>query len=70
MQPGTWVTEDRLLTDSAVLAQHYESLAQLLGVRFADAGAWGVKLLFDGVHFSEDGHHAFANGVRAALREN
>jgi lysophospholipase L1-like esterase len=70
MQPGTWVTEDRLLTDSAALAKFYVNLARQLGVRFADADDWGVELLFDGVHFSESGHHAFAAGLLAALREN
>jgi lysophospholipase L1-like esterase len=68
MQPGTWVTEDRLLTDSAALVQYYEALAQRFGVQFANAGAWGVELLFDGVHFSESGHHAFFTGLLAALR--
>lgn len=70
MQPGTWVTEDRFLADSIALAKFYGNLAQRVGVRFADAGAWGVELLFDGVHFSEEGHRAFASGVLAALREN
>ena len=31
------------------------------------AGAWGVGLTYDGVHFSEDGHLAFAKGMQKAL---
>ena len=34
-----------------------------LGVRFADAGAWGVGLAYNGVHFTEQGHRAFAEGI-------
>jgi len=67
MVPGTWVTEERLLTESARLAECYRSLAEQMGVSFADAAQWGVELLFDGVHFSEAGHRAFATGIQKAL---
>lgn len=67
MRPGAWVTEERLLTESAGLAEAYAALARKLGIRFADAGQWNVELVFDGVHFSETGHQAFAHGLRAAL---
>ena len=69
MQYGDWVTEERLLNDSAKLAGHYRALAQKLGIHFADAGEWGVELSFDGVHFSEAGHQTFAAGVRSALSQ-
>ena len=42
-------------------------LAAEQGTAFADAGQWGVSLLFDGVHFSPEGHRAFADGIRRAL---
>ena len=32
-------------------------------VRFADAGLRGVALAYDGVHFTEQGHKAFAEGL-------
>ena len=70
MQRGTWVCEERLLTESARLAAQYAALACKLGIFFADAGQWGVELTFDGVHFSEAGHHAFANGIRQKLEGN
>lgn len=38
-----------------------------LGVRFADAGAWGVGFAYDGVHFTGQGHRAFAEGIRKEL---
>lgn len=67
MRRGAWVTEERLVRESAALADAYAALAADLGVRFADAGQWGVELVFDGVHFSEAGHRAFAQGLWAAL---
>ena len=67
MKRGTWVTEERLLTESARLAQHYEALARKLGCTFADAGSWDIPLLFDGVHFSEAGHQIFARRIARTL---
>ena len=67
MKRGAWVMDDRLITASTELAHQYRTLAQKTGIRFADAGCWGIDLTFDGVHFSETGHKAFANGIRAVL---
>lgn len=67
MVPGTWVREERLLRESARLADCCRRLAAEQGTAFADAGQWGVSLLFDGVHFSPEGHRAFADGIRRAL---
>jgi len=69
MIPGTWVTEERLLTESRELPLLYAAVARRRGIAFADAGTWNVELLFDGVHFSEAGHHAFAAGIREAMRQ-
>ena len=43
-------------------------MAQRLGLRFADAASWEVSLCFDGVHFTAEGHAAFAAGLLAALK--
>ena len=67
MALGEWVTEKRLLSESAALAGEYESLALRLGIGFADAGRWGVEMAFDGVHFTDAGHRAFANGIQEVL---
>ena len=74
MVPGTWVGEGRLLRESARLADCCRRLADCCrrlaaeqGTAFADAGQWGASLLFDGVHFSPEGHRAFADGIRRAL---
>lgn len=69
MKLGAWVSDPGTLEESQRLAGCYEALAQRLGVRFADAGSWGVELAFDGVHFSEQGHRAFAEGMRRTLEQ-
>ena len=68
MRPGEWVCDARLLTESARLGACYRLLAQALGIEFADAGAWNVDTAFDGVHFSEAGHAAFAEGLLTLLQ--
>ena len=64
---GDWVTDARQIEESEKLAGVYEALAQRHGVTFADAGAWGVELSFDGVHFTREGHAAFAEGLSQVL---
>lgn len=68
MKRGDWVSEERLITDSACLAGCYRDLAQRLGIAFTDAGAWEIDLTFDGVHFSESGHRTFAAELLEALK--
>lgn len=63
MVPGTWVQDEKLVEKSKTLAQCYRELARRLGIRFADAGAWQISLAYDGVHFTEQGHRAFAEGL-------
>lgn len=68
MHLGDWVSEERLLTESARMRDHYLALSEKLGIRFADAEEWGVETGFDGVHFTEAGHEAFARGLSQELR--
>lgn len=68
MQLGAWVTEPRLLADSAALAAEYRVLAEKRGAGFLDAGAWEIGLTFDGVHFTEAGHQTFAEKLHPALK--
>lgn len=63
MKRGEWVPSQSLIDASKALTQSYQALADRLGVRFADAGAWNVSLAFDGVHFTQEGHRAFAAGL-------
>lgn len=67
MKRGTWVTEENLIAESMKLAREYQALAQKLGIAFVNAGQWNVELTFDGVHFTEEGHCAFAEGLYTYL---
>ena len=63
MKRGAWVTEENLIAESARLTEASQARSQKLGIAFADAGQWNVELTFDGVHFTEEGHRAFAEGL-------
>ena len=67
MKRGAWVTEENLIAESVKLAEAYQALSQRLGIAFVNAGQWNVELTFDGVHFTEAGHRAFAEGIYAYL---
>ena len=67
MTPGTWVTEERLLLQSARFAPCYRQAAEELSIDFADAGEWGIDLAFDGVHFLPEGHRTFARRLLQKL---
>ena len=69
MRPGEWVYEERLLTESARMNACYEDAAKRLGVRFADASRWDPEMTFDGVHFTAEGHAAFARGLARELQQ-
>ena len=68
MERGEWVETDALIKESARLSPLYRALAVRLGADFLDAGEWGVGLAYDGVHFSEEGHAAFARGLAGFLK--
>ena len=63
MQRGEWVPVQSLVDASIELTRKYRCLTELLGVGFADAGKWNVSVTFDGVHFTEEGHKSFAEGL-------
>ena len=65
---GEWVPNQQLIDDSRTFAQCCRSLAERLGVRFADAGDWDIPMAYDGVHFTEQGHRAFATGLLEVLK--
>lgn len=60
MQLGAWIFEPRLLEESKKLLDIYRRLSICKGLRFTDAGEWGIPLAFDGAHFTEEGHKIFA----------
>ena len=67
MALGDWVQDEKTIAASHSLAGYYEDIAQMLGIGFADAGSWEIGLTYDGVHFSEAGHLAFAKGIQQVL---
>ena len=66
---GAWVPDESLIRASKELCAAYETLAGEMGVRFVNAGEWDIELCYDGVHFTEKGHEAFADGMAAYLEE-
>lgn len=68
MTLGAWVSSQQLIGDSHTFARLCQALAEQLGIRFADAGRWDISLAYDGVHFTEQGHKAFAAGLLEELK--
>lgn len=67
MQRGAWVSSDDLVSESLRLSEEYRALAGRMGIPFADTHQWNIELAFDGVHFTEEGHHTFANHLKDFL---
>ena len=65
---GAWVPDQQLIDDSRTFARLCQALAEQLGIHFANAGKWDIPLAYDGVHFTEQGHRAFAAGLLEELR--
>lgn len=65
---GAWVHSQGLIVESQKLTELYRSVADRAGIHFADAGAWKIDLTYDGVHFSPEGHAAFARGLEAVMQ--
>ena len=67
MKRGAWVPTDTLVTASLALAEEFRLVAGKLGISFVDTRDWGIELAFDGVHFTEKGHHIFAENLGKEL---
>lgn len=68
MNRGAWVPSDAMVTESIRLAEEYKLLAEKMNIPFVDTRSWNIGLCFDGVHFTEEGHHAFASRTTEYLR--
>ena len=68
MALGEWVPSQQLIDDSRAFSGLCQALAERLGIRFVDTGKWDIPLAYDGVHFTEQGHRAFAAGLLEELR--
>ena len=65
---GAWVPSPQLIDESRAFARLCQALAEQLGILFADAGRWDIPLAYDGVHFTEQGHKAFATKLLEELK--
>ena len=71
LRQGEWTFEDsdRLLTESARLGGAYRGAVLRCSqdgrprVDYTDASVWDIPVVYDGVHFSEEGHRLFAQHV-------
>ena len=69
LQRGQWVPSQTLIDAATALNREYRHLSDRLGVDFADAGPWNIPMAFDGVHFTEEGHKAFAEALANHLNK-
>ena len=67
MKRGAWVPTDELVAESICLAEEYKLLAEKLNIPFVDTRHWNIEPTFDGVHFTESGHHVFAEKLGKEL---
>lgn len=65
---GAWVPSQQLIDESRTFTRLCQTLAKQMGIRFADAGRWDIPLAYDGVHFTEQGHRAFATKLLEELK--
>jgi lysophospholipase L1-like esterase len=70
MQLGEWVPSASLIDASRQLNAQYRALSENLGITFADSGHWQIPMAFDGVHFTEEGHIAFADALFHHLKHH
>ncbi len=65
---GAWVPSAKLIDDSRTFERLCQTLVERMGIHFANAGNWDISLAYDGVHFTEQGHKAFAAGLLEELK--
>ncbi len=65
---GAWVQNPQLIDGSRTFARLCQDLAEQMGIRFVDTGKWDIPLAYDGVHFTEQGHKAFATKLLEELK--
>lgn len=67
MQEGQWVDRPELLTESRNLGKNIKGLQSCIGIAFTDASGWEIPTIYDGVHFTKEGHRIFAENIRKEL---
>ena len=69
LEYGEWVMDDEIVEESQDLGEAYRELAERKGCIFADSAEWDIEMTFDGVHFSPEGHAAFAQKINEILEQ-
>lgn len=54
---------------SLSFADTYRRLSEAYHTHFADVGQWNIEISYDGVHFTENGHHTFAKEMDQMLTD-
>lgn len=70
LQPGEWVTDPALISESVLLVEKYRKLAEGFGILFVDSNDWHLPLAYDGVHFTEKAHRIFGDKIATILLNN
>ncbi len=69
LQAGEWVQSQDLISESLLLGDLYKSIAEKNGLIFADTADWDIDILFDGVHFSPEGHRKYAEKLLESIKK-
>lgn len=69
LKRGAWVPGDEPVAESLRLGEEYLALGARLNIPVADTRDWNIALAYDGVHFTEAGHHRFAHHLRRELEQ-
>ena len=70
LQKGTWVEGESMIRASEQFSEVCRAVSETAGTAFLDASKWQIPLLYDGVHFTEEGHAKFAEQVLRKLNES
>ena len=65
--PETTAPEESYLPVLEELSERYQKIAEEERIHFADPFHWDIPMAYDGVHFAEEGHRAFAENISKIL---
>ena len=68
LKPGSWVSGPEMIEKSGMMGKLYARVAEKHGTVFADPSVWDIGKVFDGVHYTVEGHRSFADNLLPVLR--
>lgn len=63
VKQGAWVANQKSCEETEKFSSYNRKLSEKFGTDFADAGEWKIPLVYDGIHFTEEGHRIFAENI-------